>query len=116
MDNVAPGTWFLIFVFLIATSVVLGAAPPLITGAICGFIMKGISTRRGLLMGGWVAVPVVAISVSNPYTPSSRFQILAGNLTLLTSILVTVGLCWWQHRRELPKQDGFAQSDEADNT
>ena len=107
MDNLPIVAWILIYVIVIGVTVAIASAPPLIAGVISGCLMKGISWRFGLLVGALVAIPstiatmaiIVVVALHPALDPGHPYG--ADNALLLISATVTVGMCWWKHRRNL---------------
>ena len=103
MDNLPIVAWILIYVSVIGVTVAIASAPPLIAGVISGCLMNGISWRFGLLVGALVAIPstiatiaLIVVAVLHPeHLPVADYALW------LISATVTVGMCWWKHRRNL---------------
>ena len=99
MDAVSSGWWILLLLVLVVFHATAGSVPPLLAGAVCGYLMSGLSVRRGLLVGVWVAVPAVLLTVVGAYVQTPGFNLLSTPLVAAGSMAVTVGLCWRQHRK-----------------
>ena len=90
MDGVPTGVWFMIAAAVVAAAIVIALAPPLVAGAICGWKMKNLPMRRGLLWGAAVGASAlilnIATNLANIGSPA--------NLVLVTlSVIVTWLLC-----------------------
>ena len=83
MDNVSTGWWILIYAVIIGFNVVIGAAAPLVAGMISGSLIKGISTRLGLLVGSLVAIPSVIATVVADFTLHSDHHPPGGEYPLV---------------------------------
>ena len=103
MDNVGIEYWILIVVLSITILSVGAFVPTTLTCAICGYLMKGISVRRGLLTGLLLSIPPTVSIAQTRFGIAEWLQFIV-ELPIPThaiSVAATVGLCWWQHKRSV---------------
>ena len=93
MDNVSVWFWVLISVITLVSTIILGATPALVTGTVCGKLMRGLTIRRGLSLSLWVVIPAVVISIANIYVSSITWSSVLSWSTIIASILATIILC-----------------------
>ena len=99
MDNVSTGGWLLISLAMLAIRIVPLVMLALVTGSLCGLFMRRISVKRGLLAGLRVAALGAAVVVVSMYLPPYPGFQWFETVVLLTTVAVTVFLCWrWNHR------------------
>ena len=112
MDNVAIEYWILIAFLSTSILSISAVGPTMATGAICGYFMRGISIRLGLLIGMLGAIPPSVEMAQTLFGIAGWLQFIV-DLPIhvhLISILATVGLCWRQHKRAMSDQQGADQS------
>lgn len=103
LANVPTRFWVIFGIISIGATVIAAAAPPFLAGAISGAYMRGLTVKRGLWRGAWVAVPMVVINLVASVIPISGgwWNGLVPWAFLLVGISATIWLC----RRESQKRD-----------
>ena len=105
MDGVTGLGWTFIYGVLLLGAYGIALVPPcLLLGAGCGYLMRGLSVRGGLVCGLVSALSLASAAIlSQPYLYDSPLSWLfkVWDLILICwAIVSTIGLCyWWAHRR-----------------
>ncbi len=102
MDNLGQQEWVILSLFFVVAAIAMGAFFAGATGALCGWLMSGLTVRRGIVCGLMMAVPVgfallIYLNVRMPDFPLSGFL---SNVAFIAIVVgIPVAFCYWRSRR-----------------
>ena len=97
MDKGPQGWWIVIAALLFATFRVVATILPLTVGAVRGYFVEGLSIRRCIRLGEYVAIPTPALQTVDQYLGF----LFPGNSLLTVSAVAKLVHCYWASKKVL---------------